>query len=105
MAISFHKNPRVDAKIRGFVGNLQQVIGMTVTNIAKRDSPIDTGRLRSSMHYVTTKNSAIVRDGTNYGIFNEKGTYRQRPQPFLLPAVFKAYSKIERDAPLIFKAS
>lgn len=105
MAISFHKNPRVDAKIRGFVGNLQQEVGMAVTNIAKRDSPIDTGRLRSSMHYVTTKRSAIVRDGTRYGIMLEKGTVKMRPQPFLLPAVFKAYPKIERNAPLIFKTS
>lgn len=105
MPVTFHKNPRVDAKIRSFVGNLQTIVGMTVTNIAKRDSPIDTGRLRSSMHYVTTKRSAIVRDGTNYGVYNELGSCRQRPKPFLLPAVFKAYPKIERNAPLIFKSS
>ena len=105
MVVSFKLNPAANLKIKNFETQLKDLIGVSVTNVAQRDSPIDTGRLRTSLHYNKIVNGVRVSDGVFYGILNEKGTVNQRATPFLFPAPFKAWPTIARAAPIIFKSS
>lgn len=65
--------------------------GIRVETLAKRLCPVDTGRLRSSITHALGKDSrSIYCDvGTNveYAPYVEFGTSRQRPQPYLRPAL------------------
>jgi HK97 gp10 family phage protein len=72
---------------------------------AKKDCPVDTGRLRSSItHGITDiKGDVIIGQvGTNveYAEHVEFGTSKMQAQPYLRPAVDKALNK----APAIFEA-
>lgn len=61
---------------------------LLIESDAKQLAPVDTGRLRSSIHAEIAPDglSATVSDGVTYGIFIELGTRRQKAQPFLGPA-------------------
>ena len=62
---------------------------LSVEGHAKRYAPVDTGRLRSSI--TTTpkypSNTITVSDGVQYGFYQEYGTTRMKPQPFMRPAL------------------
>ncbi len=64
-----------------------------VEGAAKRLSPVDTGRLRSSIHHEIGRDYlgpfAIVGTDVNYGIYVELGTRYARAQPFLRPALYQ----------------
>ena len=45
-------------------------------------APVDTGRLRNSIHVTTTEKGLLVTM-VDYGMFVEFGTNRQRPNPFI----------------------
>lgn len=66
-------------------------LGLRVQNNARLLSPVDTGRLRSSIMATRGKDAtgAFVDIGTNvqYAIFVEFGTRYQSAQPFLRPAL------------------
>lgn len=73
---------------------VQQTVAETALFIesdAKQFAPVDTGRLRSSIHAEIAPNglSAVVAVGVSYGIHLEFGTRFQRAQPFLFPAYEK----------------
>lgn len=55
---------------------------------AKRFAPVDTGRLRASIHTHPTSPAEVisVSDGVKYGVFQEFGTSIMRAQPFMRPA-------------------
>jgi len=57
---------------------------------AVRKCPVDTGRLRGSIH-VTRRNRLgyeyILADGVDYGIHQEYGTINMQAQPFFRPAL------------------
>lgn len=60
---------------------------LKVLATAKELSPVDTGRLRNSIHYSKTGEAeAEVKATANYSTFIEFGTSRQRAQPFMRPA-------------------
>lgn len=51
-------------------------------------APYDTGALSNSMTAEPdTPLTWIIRDGVQYGIFNEMGTVKMPARPFLVPAV------------------
>lgn len=51
-------------------------------------APYDTGALSNSIVAESESEANwIVRDGVSYGLFNEVGTYKMPPRPFLVPAV------------------
>ena len=68
--------------------------GLDVQNRARALSPVDTGRLRSSIQSVPGVEDAgpYVEIGTNvkYARFVEFGTRHARAQPFLRPALMEA---------------
>ena len=63
-------------------------IGLTAEGYAKRECPVDTGRLRNSITHVTRPSEKAVYIGTNveYAQYVELGTSRAKAQPFLVPA-------------------
>jgi HK97 gp10 family phage protein len=65
--------------------------GLRVQRLAKRNCPVDTGRLRSSITEALGSDSQglVERIGTDveYALHVEFGTKRMRAQPFLRPAL------------------
>ena len=63
-------------------------IMLAVEGHAKRLAPVDTGRLRASIHTEPMRpaNKIITGDGVEYGVFVEYGTMKMKAQPFLRPA-------------------
>ena len=66
---------------------------------AKRDAPVDTGRLRASIRTEVERISKYVVEGkigTNveYSRYVELGTSRQSPQPYLRPALRNNFAEI-----------
>jgi len=64
---------------------------LLVESDAKQFAPVDTGRLRSSIHAVIASNglSATVSTNVTYAPFIELGTRNQKAKPFLGPAFEK----------------
>jgi HK97 gp10 family phage protein len=73
---------------------VQQTVAETALSIesdAKQFAPVDTGRLRSSIHAEVAPNglSAVVATNVSYAPIQEFGSRFQRAQPFLFPAYEK----------------
>lgn len=79
--------PRVRADVQQTVAE----VALLIESDAKLFAPVDTGRLRASIHAEIAPNglSARVEAGVDYAVFLEFGTRRQRAQPFLFPAYEK----------------
>jgi len=90
-------------------------LGFRIVRNAKRRTPVDTGRLRSSIHFVDNTGvlyspggdvqplkkpsiKGVIRIGTNvkYAEYVEFGTRNQSAQPFLRPAIDEEISKLQR---------
>ena len=80
-------------------------VANTVTRIAKRLAPVDTGRLRSSIVNELGRDGRglVARVGTNveYAPYLELGTRRMSARPFLRPALAQGArsSTISRSTP------
>ena len=72
-----------DATKRGL-----DAIGATAERYAKKDCPVDTGRLRNSITYETRTLQKEVYIGSNveYAPYVELGTSRMAARPYLRPA-------------------
>jgi len=71
-----------------------QLSGVLVEGVAKRKSPVDTGRLRGSINSRVESGEAIIGTNVNYAPFVELGTWKMRAQPFLRPALKESKNKI-----------
>lgn len=62
--------------------------------------PVDTGYLKSKnkTEADTTNFKMIASNSANYSGFVEKGTSKQREQPFLTPSIFNHINDIKRIA-------
>lgn len=61
-------------------------IGLTAETYAKRDCPVDTGRLRNSITHAYDDDSAYIGTNVEYGKYVELGTSRMAARPYLGPA-------------------
>lgn len=66
------------AKKRGL-----EAIGLTAEGYAKKDTPVDTGRLRNSVAHAVDDDAAYIGTNTSYAIFVETGA-RGRPGVHML---------------------
>lgn len=72
---------------RGLKKSLEMVMHIIETE-SVRLCPVDTGRLRNSIHLDKVNDyKYILADGVEYGILQEFGTIKMRPQPFFRPAL------------------
>lgn len=62
-------------------------IGLVAVSYAKRLCPVDTGRLRNSITFYTEDKAVHIGTNVEYAQFVEEGTSKQKPQPYLRPAV------------------
>jgi len=79
-----------------------------VLRTSKLSTPVDTGRLRSSETKQVFKDKAFVGTNVEYAPNVEFGTSRQRPQPFLRPALDNNIQNIKtifKDLKLYLKLS
>ena len=57
-----------NAKKRGL-----EAIGLTAEGYAKKDTPVDTGRLRNSMAHAVEDDAAFIGTNVEYAVFVEAG--------------------------------
>ena len=69
------------AKKRGL-----EAIGMTAEGHAKKETPVDTGRLRNSMTHAVNDNAAYIGTNTSYAVFVELGARGRKPVHMLTRA-------------------
>lgn len=88
MDIISHRKEVIEEKNRKMEMALM-LIGLTAERYAKYLCPVDTGRLRNSITHEVATNEEAVYVGTNteYAPYVEVGTSKQKPQPYLAPAV------------------
>lgn len=63
-----------------------EAIGLKCEGYAKKECPVDTGRLRNSITHTIDRDSAYVGTNVEYAPFIELGTTKRKPKPFLVPA-------------------
>lgn len=79
---------------------VQSVIATYVYRIqrsAKRNAPVDTGRLRASIVARLMRLAGEVSTNVEYAIYQEKGTYKMDAQPFMGPALEEHREAFLRD--------
>lgn len=86
-------------RINGPVGSALKRWGEATQDLAKAYAPVDTGELRDSIEVVYGKTDdgiyADVGTDTYYGGYQELGTSRNEPHPYLRPALMAIMSQIE----------
>lgn len=84
-------------KLEGKVEDALKDIGAFVEGRAKLLSPVDTGNLRSSIsHKLASEKEVQIGTDVEYAVYVEKGTSRQKEQPYLTPAVEDNLNEIKR---------
>jgi len=68
--------------------------GLLVERTSKQRSPVDTGRMRSSIRSSFTPLTATIKPNVNYAIFVHDGTSRMRGRPFMTEGLKDAQSDI-----------
>ena len=78
-----------DALTEDKIPKILETIGLIAEGYAKRLCPVDTGRLRNSISHASDFVEKAEYIGTNviYAPYVELGTSKQKPQPYLRPAV------------------
>ena len=76
----------IDAKDQAAARALE-AIGLLAEGYAKALSPVDTGRLRSSISHDTDDDTAYIGTNVEYAAYVELGTQKTKAQPYLRPAV------------------
>ena len=89
MSVKFTNNfQQARSSFASAIDRAMEAVGMAAEGYAKEEAPVDTGELRNSISHATMDNKAVAI-GTNveYGIYQEMGTYKMSPHPFIKPAI------------------
>lgn len=76
-------------------------IGLVAEGYAKKETPVDTGRLRNSMTHVTDNDAAYIGTNVEYGIYVELGARGRQGKHMLKRAATEhsqEYAKIIANA-------
>ena len=104
MSIEFTDNSKeILSAFEKAMHNALAAIGMTAEGHAKKNCPVDTGRLRNSISNAVDDSEEAAYIGTNveYAPYVEIGTSRMAARPFLKPAATEhgeEYKKIMEAA-------
>lgn len=64
-----------------------EAVGAAAETYAKELCPVDTGHLRDSITHSVDDNTVYLGSDVEYAPYVEFGTYKQKPQPFMGPAM------------------
>lgn len=83
-----------------------KAIGMTAESYAKRDCPVDTGRLRNSItHEVRSEEDAVyIGSNVEYAAIVEIGSSRRGGRPYLKPAATDHSKEYKAIAEAVFRS-
>lgn len=73
-----------------------EAAAIAVENEAKKLSPVDTGRLRSSLSHDSDESGCVVGTNVEYGAYQEFGTRYQSGTSYLRPGLLKAIPTLRR---------
>ena len=88
-----------DVKAQNFLRDEVRKIALRVERFSKQLTPVDTGRLRSSIavSWIISEIGAIVRPNTDYAYFVHEGTRYMRARPYMAQGAEFAKQYIEGD--------
>ena len=66
-----------------------------VEGMSKKRTPVDTGRLRSSIYTSIKSNYAVVQPKTDYAVYVHEGTYKMKARPFMKWGLEDSETKIK----------
>lgn len=103
MAIDVKITDNSDEFLKALPEQIEQAltaIGLTAESYAKKDCPVDTGRLRNSITNAVRVDEKSVYIGSNvsYAAFVELGTSRMKARPYLKPAATEHTAEYKRLA-------
>lgn len=82
----------------GVVASVQASCDL-IEGLAKGYAPVDTGRLRDSIHSTVDESGktvvGTVSTDVDYAVYQEFGTYKMAAQPFMRPAIDEAKGSIK----------
>ncbi|HLB57764.1 MAG TPA: HK97-gp10 family putative phage morphogenesis protein [Gammaproteobacteria bacterium] len=106
MKITFGFNPSIKkfesmfsalpAEIKTGIKTALVKASFLVEGESKKITPVDTGRLRSSIFTTIYDKYATVEPKTNYAIFVHEGTKRMKGRPFMTNALDTSKEKITK---------
>ena len=91
ITINSHKDEVLE-ELNRKIGIVLEEWGLVAERYAKDKAPVATGRMRNSITHQVVESEQAVYIGTDikdppYPRYVELGTSRQKPQPFLRPAI------------------
>ncbi len=90
VVIRYNRLPRIAERLSDAVGAIVRKAAFDVEANAKAVVPVDTGKLKNSItSEFPLQTKAIIAPHTDYAIFVEYGTRKQRAQPYMRPAAEK----------------
>lgn len=96
-SVSVKISANFDDLVKSVASRKLDQLAQDITDDAKRLCPVNTGRLRDSIHVETvddgTREIVAGSDEIDYASYVEFGTTRMRAQPYLRPAALKKRRK------------
>lgn len=74
-------------KVEGLTPRVVAKVAFDIEASAKAAAPVDTGHLKNSISTDVDGLTAEIGPTASYAMYQEYGTSRMRPQPFMGPAV------------------
>lgn len=78
---------QINQELAKKIARALEAVGATAEAYAKELCPVDTGRLRDSITYSVNDNTVYLGSDVEYAPYVEFGTHKQKPQPFMSPAM------------------
>lgn len=95
MAIRSNRR-QVEAEIDGLLRRKNAAAAITVQGNVQKQTPVDTGRLRSSITNDSDEDGFVVGTNTKYSGFVHNGTRYIKPNPFLVNGLMNSIGDLKR---------